>query len=349
MMDRIVKRCKSENKRVYVYAHKYPDGDAISSASAIVEYLKNEGIEAKYVVSDEVNKYSNIVGKIPVTSEVSKGELSLIVDTSTAGYVENKMFLNSKVEDIYVIDHHGRVGNGDCIEDELKIPSENVVRNSYSSSACEVLIDVFDKEKITPRIADMLMLGLLTDTNKLKFLKSNTLSNVLKLKELGASYEEIVKCCSEKSKLSTCVAMARVFLDIKRFSIGNLYGMILLLDNEQVDSLKLNYGIENPQKQIFRMLDIEDVGFYCMSAENTLGEYAFEFRSTPIYGNFDVLSLAVENGGGGHYNASGCSLNNDFNYDKDLIALKMISTAEKAFSAKGDGIRRIELTDLDRK
>lgn len=169
MIEEIIEKAKKQNKKVYVYAHKFPDGDAISSSCAIVEYLKNKGIEAQYVVSREIMSYKQIVGNIPVTTSVEKDAISLILDTSTVDYAENKLFTNSSSENTYIIDHHEKAKNTICIEDELNIPNKNVIRNSKSSSICEILVDELEENSITPQIANMLTLGLLTDTAKLKF------------------------------------------------------------------------------------------------------------------------------------------------------------------------------------
>ena len=83
MIDEIINKAKTENKSVYIFAHKYPDGDAVTSSTALAEYFKSQGIDAKYVVSSQVRLFQNIVGEIPTTSDIPSGNISLIVDTST--------------------------------------------------------------------------------------------------------------------------------------------------------------------------------------------------------------------------------------------------------------------------
>ena len=73
MIDKIIEKAKKENKKVYVFAHRFPDGDAICSSQAVVQFLKDNGIEAKYVVSDIINKFSKVVGDIEPTKSVEKG------------------------------------------------------------------------------------------------------------------------------------------------------------------------------------------------------------------------------------------------------------------------------------
>ena len=147
MIEEIIEKARRENKKVYVYAHKFPDGDAISSSRAVVEYLKRQGIDAQYVVTNEVRAFNRIVGNIPVTTSVEKDGISVILDTSTVSYAENTLFKNSSPENTYVIDHHGKINGAVCIEDELALPDKNVLRNSNASSVCEILLNEFEKEK----------------------------------------------------------------------------------------------------------------------------------------------------------------------------------------------------------
>lgn len=72
MLENIIKKAIEENKKVYIYAHKFPDGDAISSSCAVVEYLKNNGVDAQYVISNPIYSYSQVVGPIPTSSHVDK-------------------------------------------------------------------------------------------------------------------------------------------------------------------------------------------------------------------------------------------------------------------------------------
>ena len=278
MIEKLIEKAKKENKKVYIYAHKFPDGDAISSSCSIVEYLKSNGIDASYVVTNPVNSYTQVVGQIPTTQSVDPNSISLIVDTSTLDYAENKMFLGSQPEDIYVIDHHIKAKGMLCIEDELHLPEDNVLRDSSASSACEILVNEFERKQLSPQIANMLTLGLMTDTAKLKFLKSDTLQNLQTLLQSGADYSHIISICTRKSNLKDEVGMAKVLLNSKKINIGDTFGIILPIDNTTVTSMNSQYGLRAIQKKIFKMSDITNCSFNCMFAENTPGEFDLEFR-----------------------------------------------------------------------
>lgn len=347
MIKEIIEKAKKEKKKIYIYAHKFPDGDAISSSRALEEYLKLQGIDARYVVTTDVKAFNNIVGDIPITRDVDENEISIILDTSTVSYAENSLFKKSSLENTYVIDHHGKVNGSVCIEDELGLPKENVVRNSNASSVCEILVNELQHEKMTPQIANMLTLGLLTDTAKLKFLKPDTLQNLSKLIEMGADYESVLQFCSRKSNLREEVGIAKTLLKAKTFQIGDTFGMILPIDNSEVNSLSRNYGVRNPQKKIFKMSDIENCSFNCMFAENTPNEFNLEFRSTPVYGNFNVLQLATSHAGGGHYNASGCTIKGSDGYTESSIESEIEQQAVEMYSPQATNLKHISLTEQD--
>ena len=106
MIEEIIQKAKQKSKRVGIYAHKFPDGDAISSSCALVQYLKRQGVEARYIVTTPIRTFKNIVGDIPVTTEVGEDEIAIILDTARLDYAQNTLFQKSSVEDIYSIDHH---------------------------------------------------------------------------------------------------------------------------------------------------------------------------------------------------------------------------------------------------
>ena len=347
MIEEIIEKAKKENKKVYIYAHKFPDGDAISSSRAVAEYLKSAGIDAQYVVTSEVKAFNQLVGNIPITTSVDKDGISIILDTSTVSYAENTLFKSSSPENTYVIDHHGKANGAVCIEDELGLSSENVIRDSSASSVCEILVNELEQEKISPQIANMLTLGLLTDTAKLKFLKSDTLQNLSKLMELGADYEQVLAFCTRKSNLRDEVGIAQTLLKTKTFPIGDTFGMILSMDNKEVDELSRTFGVRSPQKKIFKMSDIENCSFMCMFAENTQGEYNVEFRSTPVYGNFNVLQLATSHGGGGHFNASGYAVKADDGYSQTSLEETLQQEASELYSEQATDLPQISLSEQD--
>jgi phosphoesterase RecJ-like protein len=349
MIEKIIEKAKKENKPVYVYAHKFPDGDAISSANAIVEYLKNNGIDCRYIVSKPIYNYSKIFNSTQPTKSVSKNSISVIIDTSTLDYTENQLFLSTAPNDIFIIDHHLKETGIICIEDELNVPESNVLRDSSASSTCEILANEFSQSKMSPKLATMLTLGLITDTAKLRFLKPNTLQNLQFLLENGANYDLVISMYDKKSNLKDDVGLSKILLNAQKINIGNTFGLILIVDNATANSINSHYGIRAIQKRIFKITNIENCSFACFAVENNKGEFDIEFRSSSIYGNFNVQKLATTLGGGGHHNASGCHLKENDEFSKETISSSIIQYVADFYENQATELTSISLNDNDTK
>jgi hypothetical protein len=92
------------------------------------------------------------------------------------------------------------------------------------------------------------------------------------------------------------------------------------------------------------MSDITDCSFNCIAAENIPGRFDLEFRSSQTYGNFNVLQLATNHGGGGHFNASGCTLTDKTSED---ISALIIDETTTMYSEQGTNLEKITLTKTD--
>lgn len=76
-------------------------------------------------------------------------------------------------------------------------------------------------------------------------------------------------------------------------------------------------------------------------------KFDLEFRSTPIYGNFNVHKLAVLYGGGGHYGASGCHLSKNDGYNQDNLISMISERTNEMYSEQGTNLETIKQTEND--
>ena len=345
MIEEIIQKSKQRTKRVGIYAHKFPDGDAISSSCALVQYLKSQGVEARYIVTTPIRTFKNIVGDIPVTTEVGEDEIAIILDTARLDYAQNTLFQKSLVENIYSIDHHEKTQEVMNIEEELGIPSQNVIRNSKAGSVCEILANELPEEQITLPIAELLTVGILTDTARLKFPKTNTLEVLVKLIQMGVDYEKVLEKCTTKSSLRSEIGLAKLLLKSERFLIGDTLGIILPIENREVRWINREYGVRSPQKRIFKMTDIKNCSFSCILAENEPNQYDVEFRSVEAWGNFNVLQIANLHQGGGHYNASGCTIKEGGT--REEITTRIKQQARELYQQQGANVQEITPNEQD--
>lgn len=320
ILGKIIEKAKNEKRKVNIYAHKFPDGDAVASSKTLEKVLRDNGIEAEYIVTSRRvnNRFASIIGETEqFNKKVSDEDISVILDTSTVDYAENNLFMNSKPENIFVIDHHKKDDKATCIEDELEISPENVLRNSESSSVCEIFSEELEKNGLlNSEYATNLMIGLWTDTAKFRYPKENTLKNLDKLLTKGADYEKIKETLNYKIPLKFEVGMAKALVHTNRIKIGNTYLNYLGIDNKTVGRLSYKYGLSYIQKKVFKMTNVENTGLSVMIVENNPNEYDCEFRSSEEIGNVNVFKVASELGGGGHHNASGCNIKTKKSLDK---------------------------------
>lgn len=320
ILDRIIEKAKREHRSVNIYAHEIPDGDAISSSKVLEQILNSMGIEARYIVTSPRinNRYSNVIGEtLCFKGRVNRNDISVILDTSTANHVENKLFNYSSTGNTFVIDHHEKNPKVLNIEDELELPPENVYRNPEASSTCEILTHLLkDNGLLNSDYATKLLVGQWTDTSKFRNLKQDTLNTLLTLLNYGADFEKVRSCLESKRFLQPEVGLAKAFLHTKKIKIGNTYLNYLGLDNKTVRQLEEKYRTKFIQKKIFKLMDTENTSLAVAITENIPDNFFCEFRSSKDIGNVDVFSVATSFGGGGHYNASGCTVKSNQGIDK---------------------------------
>lgn len=311
----IIEKAKKENRKVNIYSHKYPDGDAIASSKTLENVLQSNGIYAKYIVKSQRvnNRYSRVLGETQsFQGRVNRNDISVILDTSTVGHAENRLFSYSSPENIFVIDHHKKEADTVCIEDELKLPTKNICRNSKSSSTCEILAEMLEQDRLLSKDhATKLLLGLWTDTSKFRYLKEDSLNSLNMLLKSGADFGKIKSCLEFKRPLNQEVGLAKALLHTKRIKVGKTYLNYYGLDNKTVKSLEEQYQIRYLDKKVFRLMNIENTSLAVAIVENIPNNFFCEFRSAKDLGNVDVFYIAASMGGGGHYNASGCTINNN--------------------------------------
>lgn len=315
MIKDIAQKALKEKRKIRIFAHQRPDADALSSSLALRKYFKSKGIDAEYVIDNEIRYfYQGLLGDVEVfKEEVTDNDISVICDTSTVDFGQNQLFKNSKKENTFVIDHHEKPEGQICIEDELELSPENVIREPKTSSASEIIAkDLAKDNELSPEVATDLILGLLGDTASLRYLQKDTLNNLNMIMENGGDYQKVLEKTGYKTPLQSAVGMAKILKDTNLITLDNgLKIAYVNLSNDQYKFFAKYYKLGAPHKQIFKMSNIEDCCATMFCAETSLGNNEIEFRSTPNFGNVNVQQIAANHNGGGHLNASGCTYKTD--------------------------------------
>lgn len=305
MMRDIIKLIKNA-KSIALFSHKSPDPDAIGSALAFKLALTKIGKKVSLFCDDEmIGNYGFLEGFSEYnTSSLEGVDLYISVDVASSGLLgkfedEFKAFSNT-----IKIDHHSS-GSPFAKKELVKF-----------DSACAIVIyDLIKamKIKIDANIATDIYFGICGDTGI--FRNNNTDSKTFlvcsELLNLGADYRKVYSEFFDKRTLSNLFLTSNAILnaiidDEMKYAIMSVstedYEKFGASESENIGNLPnafLNCGYK-----IAVILKQKSDGIHC------------SFRSKFDY---DVSKIAEKFGGGGHKNASGCSIIETLSNAENLV------------------------------
>lgn len=280
----------NEFDSICIYRHVRPDGDAMFSALAFYQFIKdNFKNKTVKVTGDDV--FDIISKNDKVSDDFINKSLALILDTSTIQRVDDKRFINSKY--VIKIDHHpGGEDFGDL----------NIV--SSDKAACSQLLaeiffsKQFSKLTISSKVCKYLYCGILTDS--MGFTTTSTTADTLligsKLIEKGKlKIDELNKYVFDTDiEYFNKITKIRTYLKTD----GN-FGYILL-NNKDLKKIGLPGKIA--RNNIDEIAGIKEYRVWAFFTQNDDGSYDGSLRCVR---GLKVNDLANKFNGGGHANASG--------------------------------------------
>lgn len=287
-------------KSVAVACHVRPDGDALGSGFGLCKALSNAGKKAYMLLEETPPERLRILSGMDVYySELpvplNEIDLFVTVDSAELNRIGNfeLTYLQFKGKTLN-IDHH--VSNQGFAKYNYVLPE--------STATCEILPDILQAAglEITKEIADLLAMGLLTDSGNFshKDVSANTYRVAALLKECGADFYEI------GYKMFNCQSKARAMLyrrvlNSMRFALEDKLVFLTVTQKDFEET-----GTEKSQTEGFvdYPLSIEGVEVSVAVMEVRKNQYKVSLRSRRV----DVNAVASRFGGGGHILASGCML-----------------------------------------
>jgi bifunctional oligoribonuclease and PAP phosphatase NrnA len=293
MVKEVLKQI-AERKRFLLTSHARPDGDAVGSALACGQILRQMGKEAEVVLHDGVPR---IYQHLPFADRVVQAErvngnyeAAIILEcdsiqrTRLEG-LENRFLIN--------IDHHlsGRpFANVNWIDPKAVATAELVYRLAREAGVT-----------ITPEIATCLYTAVLTDTGSFMFegTSEHTFSLARELVMAGADPAR----CARNIYFANSTAKMRLL----GAALSNLHreGCLawIWITREQMERCEAKE--EDCEGLVNYALSIQDVEVAAFFRELPDGRYRVSLRSK---GGLNVAAVAEQFGGGGHECASGLSL-----------------------------------------
>lgn len=294
-----IARALKNSAGVTVFTHMRPDGDAVGCALSL--YLALSGIGIPCEVVDE----SDIPPKFyyfPVVSVIKKRPeyyypTFVAVDSSDESRFGalSEIFIAEKRNKVTInIDHH--ISN-------TKYAKYNYVK--CCSANCENMISLYDEMgvTITKEMAEMLMLGLLTDSGSFSHddVTESTLLSAARLIKAGADIHAITYNIMTKQTRNRADLYINAMHGM-RFALDGRFAVIVI---RLADFEKYSVGKDATEGFVDFPLSIDSVEVVAALMENKPNQFKVSLRSKS---KADVNAIAGVYGGGGHVRASGCML-----------------------------------------
>lgn len=220
---------KQKFKLAYVVTHRLADVDAYCAAYATVKLLSLivKGAKVKAVFPSGLNSIARKVNKkfpihIESNTDFTKADLIAIVDTNNPLLLAESMkgVMESKAKKI-LIDHHPLGKSARKIADFMFVDTK-------ASSASEIVYDLYKANNIniSKRVAQMLLLGIMADSQHLFLANGKTIMAVSDLYNKGASIEMAKKILTRERDPSERMARLKA---ASRVSLYNANNFIVVL------------------------------------------------------------------------------------------------------------------------
>lgn len=288
-------------EHVLVVSHIDPDGDALGSQLAMGQYLQDLG-KTVYLMRDSQipDKYSFLPGieKIRSASSIASDlrlDTAIILECPSLDRVGSAARFLNEGTTLISIDHH---------RDSVAFGAINWV-DIKASSVGEMVFDYFETVDYIPShdVATQLYTAILTDTGRFRYQSttSHTMRVAASLIEAGADPRRICDQVYYNMRPTTVKLIGKVLNTVEFHNFGKL--CVLTLTREMFASA----GAEDFESDGLVDFTMSNKGVIAgvLLKENGGGGTKVSLRSS---NGVNVSAIASEYGGGGHFNAAGCTL-----------------------------------------
>lgn len=332
-------------RRVVVLTHMKPDGDAVGSSAALVRALNlgTPGRAEAWYAGPMPMWFAPIVETTPVKvidadGPPSHADPDAVVVVDTGSWTQLEPFhdwLVKRREECIIVDHHVR-GDEDVAPVRL-IDAASAAACQPVAEICRVLLGKPSLSALPPEVAEMLYLGLATDTGW--FRHSNVDKRVMvtagELLEAGARNVRLYQEVEQRSTQGRLRLMARAIESLELFDNDRF--AIMTLSMEDFNECGADPGesgglVDLPQTistvlatALLTRVDYGDHGGKKGEA-SLLTKLSLRSKSGAKF--IDVNRVCAEFGGGGHIHAAGARVRMTVeDVKKKLIELVKAQTA----------------------
>ncbi len=306
------------SSKVLVASHIDPDGDALGTQLAVAAFVRSLGKDVYLVRDNDIpDKYRFLEGinDIPTVDYYQENGLfdaAIILECPTVARIGRASRLLHDIK-IINIDHHldnGQFGDVNWI-------------NVKASSVGEMAVEMFEMVgfDINASVAEQLYTAIMTDTGRFRYRSTSprTMEIVGRLIEAGADPQKICDEVYYNVRPSTMKLIGKVLNAIEFHHDGRV--CLLTLTKGMLDETGA-HDSESDGLVDYTLFNSGVVaGALIKEVDATKTKVSFRSKD-----GIDVAAIAARFGGGGHFNASGCTIDMPLEDTRQAI-IKMLSEA----------------------
>ena len=284
-------------KRIGIFTHVSPDGDAIGSSLALMLGLKQLKKEVEVTTDDYSKCFRFLTGVEDIKSEL-KGDYDLVfaLDCASRERLFDPKGIFDKTINSCLIDHHAS---------NTYFAKYNYVEGN-SPAVCMMLVKVFKRLNITitKEIGECLMAGIITDSGGFRYdtVNDETFEFAAHMLDLGVNISNIYFRTFDAKTKPQFELMNIATSRLKFYSNDRIALTYVTLDDFK--KTKASVGDHEGIVNIGR--NIEGVEVSIFIREDKDGSMKVSLRSN---NDIDVSDIAKVFDGGGHSAAAGCTIN----------------------------------------
>ncbi len=289
-----------KSEHVLLFAHNRPDPDSVGATLALKEVLLNRGKKVAIACYDSYPEYLQPIIGTPeaflhpdAMTDIDAYDTVIAADSVDRGF---HLFRDKVSEDhiVVIIDHHP----------DISVRADIKILDTESSSASELVYDflVSAEEVITPKIATLLLMGILFDTGNFQHpsTKAKTLEAASRLIRKGAQLKKIVETIFTNRNMSTLKIWGRALLKARIVPENDM--IVSALTEKDIEECQAS--TEEVNQAVPLLNSVSEAKFAMLLIQKDSHTIRASLRSNEE-GNIDVSRIAKQFGGGGHVMASG--------------------------------------------
>lgn len=307
MIDSILEVIRKGN-RFLVASHAHPDGDAMASTLALVNFLRELGKEAiAFNVDGVPDELRFLPGSHQVVSnqnELTNYDAGFILDSGQLARAG--VFLPGHCLQVINIDHHPfseMFGSINFLDEEACATGALIYRIICGAG-----------HLVSPEVAVCLYTAILSDTGSFRYSNANPEAFAIAsaMVRVGVAPWHVAGNLYESHPVEQIKLLSRVLETLTVSSCGRFGSVAVTTEMFHVTGAGPEHtdGLINYPRSIRGV----EVALFFRQVEGDL--YKVSFRSK---GHVDVGSLAREFGGGGHHNAAGATVCGNIDQVREIV------------------------------